>query len=180
MDLDVQAILTTARLMAIKRFGHLPDALERIADVESFAWEMSLTASEDAKPGSIGRFACRRVAIRRQFAESVRCLETIPKDKRACRHEFRRVLFDARGYASKRGNPAEIAAFRIDFPAWLASLKPQQQQVAKMLLVAWRTRSNRQTRAKFRPELPRNLPIPQAAASYAGGRPSSAAISSRV
>ena len=138
MDLNVQAILETSRLMAIKRFGNLPDAAERIADVESVAWEMSLTAPEDAKPGTIGRYACRRVATRRQFRESMRCLETIPKERRACRHEFRRVPFDPKQFASLRDNPAETAIFRIDYPAWLDSLTDQQRQVAQWLAVGER------------------------------------------
>ena len=139
MDLNVQAILQTAKRLAKFRFRNYRNKAELVADVQSTAWELSLTAGPNATVGTICRFACRRVAIRRQFHESQRDLSAIPKDKRASRAMVRRVWFDLRNFIDLRMDPAEIAAFRIDCPAWLASLTPLKRQAAEMLAVGERT-----------------------------------------
>jgi len=135
MDVNVEVLRKMAGKWANKRFGHLPDRKDWFADVESVAWELAILAPENTSYGAIIRFAAMRVATRRQFSEKASCLETIPKEKRASRNEFRRVTFDPKVFASMRDNPAEIAIFRIDFPAWLESLKPKHRQVAEMLLI---------------------------------------------
>ena len=135
MDVNVQALLSVARKWAIKRFAGEPNLDERIGDVQDTAWELSLTAPPTASLSQIVQFAARRVAIRRQFQESARSVDTIPKGKRASRNMFRRVPFDPKLFASMRDNPAEIASFRIDYPKWLAGLSPLKRQAVAMLAV---------------------------------------------
>ena len=139
MDLNVQAILAAAKRLAKFRFRNYPNKAELVADVQSTAWELSLTAGPNATVNTLANFACRRVSIRRQFSESQRDLTAIPKDKRASRAMFRKVFFDIRAFIDSRNDPAEIAAFRIDCPAWLASLSPLKRQAAEMLAVGERT-----------------------------------------
>jgi hypothetical protein len=135
MDINVQDLLETAGKIAGKEFHGHPDVYDMVTDVQHLAWEFSLTAGDRATIKSLIGYAIRRVLVRRQFKESARCLETIPKQKSAKRHEFRRVAFDLRAVANDRDNPAEIAALRIDFPAWLQSLPPWKREVAKRLAV---------------------------------------------
>ena len=135
MDVNVQALLKVARHWAIKRFGNEPNLEERIADVQDVAWELSLTAPENATLSQIVQFAARRVATRRQFRESIRSVDTLPKGKQASRNLFRRVPFDPKLFASLRDNPAEVATFQIDYPAWIATLTPLKRQALEMLAV---------------------------------------------
>lgn len=139
MEINLQDLLETAGKLAGKHFRGEPDVYERVADVQSTAWELSLKASDKATVNTLCKYALRRVLVRRQFAESVRCLETIPKEKRANRNQFRRVAFDPKCFASMRDNPAELASFRIDLPAWLASLTPQKRDAARLLAAGERT-----------------------------------------
>ncbi len=138
MEIDVKELLKVATEVAKFHFRKYPDVEERIEDVKSTAWELSLTAGDKATINTLCQYAARRVMIRRQFQESKRDLLAIPSKKRASRNQFRRVAFTVTGLASQRDNPAEAAIFRIDFPVWFENLSPLKRTALKLMGVGER------------------------------------------
>jgi len=139
MDRNVESLLALARKRARMAFCRCHDREDRIDDAVSTTWELALRAPERAKDEQIVKFAICRVWIRRQFRESARDLMTLPKGKRASRNQFRPVAFYPDDLAGKQADPAEIAALRIDYPAWLRGLSILKRKAAKMLAVGERT-----------------------------------------
>ena len=67
MEIDVKELLKVATEVAKFHFRKYPDVEERIEDVKSTAWELSLTAGDKATINTLCQYAARRVMIRRQF-----------------------------------------------------------------------------------------------------------------
>ena len=138
MSRDNESLFLSARKFVSKFCRRSPDREQLMADIASTAWEIGLRAPQTVTNTALIWFAARRVSSNRQFRESIRCIQTIPKDKRASRHEFRRVAFRVDQFASG-SDPVESAIFRIDVPVWLKSLPAMKRKVATMLAVGEKT-----------------------------------------
>lgn len=123
-------VLPVVKLWAAKRFAGHVHREERILDSLSVAWEIWQKAPEDATPSTIARFAVLTAGAQRHVNRSMRSLDS---HKRMQRTETARDYeFDVNQLGNDRDDPAEIAAFRIDFSQWLASLKERDRTIAEM------------------------------------------------
>jgi DNA-directed RNA polymerase specialized sigma24 family protein len=128
---DLDELLTIARRVATRRFGHLPDRESLIYDVQSTAWE---NAKEDGGRHTLKsyvRFAVRDVRNRRHFRELTRSVDS-PKPVRGQTPRPKRMARDV-GELFHDETPARIAEFKIDYEEWFASLTEKQKQFAVLL-----------------------------------------------
>lgn len=109
---------------AKQTFSRTTDRESKVCDAVSVAWELFLQAP-DAPPWSIALYAIRRVKVGRQFRQSVRSID----GKQVCGVEKPTRLdgFDPVELAWIGDNPAELAALRIDFPPFVASLSTRHR-----------------------------------------------------
>jgi hypothetical protein len=128
-----------ARYIGLRTFRGHWDRKTLLNDCESVAWELEATAPPHVTPGSIAWMAVRRVRIGRQHKESVRSITTSRYDKRSKRpRNLRQIRMELKDLQS-RDNPAEVAAFWIDYQAWLARWDKRRRAIAETLAVGGRT-----------------------------------------
>jgi hypothetical protein len=97
-----------------------------------------------AYPTSLAGFAVRQTCDGRRIGCRRNVKDALSDDAKR-RKNFRVIGLDdqvrgACGWQTivledKRASPAEIAAFRVDFPAWLVRLRPRQRAVALLLAI---------------------------------------------
>ena len=125
----VQVILELTKGLAWRRFGRQPNAEEMVQDAMSVAWEFAQLGK--GTPWTVVTFAIRRVASGGQFSRSVQSVDHRQPHPTRRRRDF----FDEAKLGSNGANPAEVAAFRIDFQDWWATLTRRQQEVVSTLAV---------------------------------------------
>jgi hypothetical protein len=138
-------------------FRHLRSAdrkEEYIAEMVALAWRWHLRLAQRGKdaaqfPTAIAKFAARAVASGRKLAGMDRTIDALsPLAQR--RHSFavgklpdysaldgsplEQALHD-----STRSRPADLAAFRLDLPCWLATLGARDRRIALDLALGYRT-----------------------------------------
>lgn len=134
-------VLPVVRKWAAKRFARDRDCETKCLDAESVAWEF-FQANPAAKPTGITWYALRRVSVDRQFRQSERSIDG-PNPRRKVRPG--RETIDLEAISRPGDNPAEIAAFRIDFPEWLSQLTDRQLAMLEALALGERTRTVAET-----------------------------------
>lgn len=127
-------VLLCARRYARAVFRGHADVDDLICDVQSVAWELAKAAGMRHQPMAYVRFAVRRVKERRQFRESVRSIDSFVAVRPCTAKAERDDGFDVAEFFD-HADPADIAAFRIDFTAWLDSLPLRHRMVAELLAV---------------------------------------------
>lgn len=131
-------VLPVVQKLAQQRFARRPDRDERTVDAVSLSWEASQDAPPQATPATIAYYAVRRADCGRQFAESIRSIDG-PASRDCEKPE--RVEYDTMRVIARSGDPAEIAAFRLDFAAWLATLSDRQRTLVVELASGERPRT---------------------------------------
>ncbi len=114
-----------------RRLARHPDRDAKIGDALSVAWEMHRRAPSDVKPSSIAYYALKSVLSNRHNRESVRSLLN-PETRKA---KAIRSPVDVAFVSRVGGDPAKIAAFRIDFEQWLESLNSRQREIVELLIL---------------------------------------------
>lgn len=131
----MERALQKTRSAACRAFRNFPDREDRIADAISIAWQFALTAGPDATPGSIRRYAIRRVRCG-TFRGSERSIEHQHPRRR---QPARRSAFAIEDFASVGDDPAVLTQVKLDFVAWFATLTPFKRAVARRLAAGFRT-----------------------------------------
>lgn len=122
-----------ARCLAARRFkGHwdLPAILN---DAESVAFELETTAPVHAKSSSIGYMAVKRIAIGRQFNQSVRSITTRKIDRRCQRPDFRQVQIKLKDLIDPGAPPSEAVPGWLDYQDWLSRHDARRRGIAEAL-----------------------------------------------
>ncbi len=127
-------ILPVVSELAARVFARHPNREELVADAVSVAWEGSETAPDHATAGTIGWYAVRHVRGRGQFARTRRSIDSPHRTDGIVREAF-----DPNDLTGRRDDPADLAAFRLDYEAWQATLNEWQRRVANMLAAGTRT-----------------------------------------
>lgn len=109
------------------------DDPDDIADFNSVTWEFAQTGR--GTPATVTGFAVLRVRSRRHFSELKRSI-TCPRGK--ADKPSREVVIDFAAFATG-DDPAENAAFRIDYAEWRDSLTENQRQMLDHLASGWKT-----------------------------------------
>lgn len=117
-------ILPVVKRRARRIFAMRAERADRIADAISLAWEGFIAAPDKATASSLSYYACSQVIMRRQFKESQRSA-TGPNQQRKPKPE--RLETGLNGMVTELENPAEIAALRIDFAAWVETLTEREK-----------------------------------------------------
>ena len=109
-------------------------AAENVAEAIALAWEGFLPCHAAGKPvtaKNLAWYACKRVRSGRRLASP-------PGRSVTGTHARQRgiVQVDLDDYFDRRATPAEMAAFRIDVPAFLESLSSALRRTAEALIEA--------------------------------------------
>lgn len=128
MNASIEDTLDAAERYARNKFAGRWDADEKVADAMSVAWEFAMKYGERAWPERLAALAVRRVSQNRQFRIDTR---TVDAPNRAPR--TRDLDFDLNDLFSIDDNPADVAAFRIDFADWFASLSETKRSICETL-----------------------------------------------
>lgn len=118
----VPAVTSRARLV----FCGKQNYQDLLNDALSLAWEAIQTAPLQVRPKSIAYYSCVGAMSGRQFSRSERSLDG-PNLKRKFK-PFRDTtvkLFELP--SGKKDSPAELAAVRVDFGAWLQTLTTREK-----------------------------------------------------
>jgi DNA-binding NarL/FixJ family response regulator len=126
----IEEALEVAEQFAKRTFAGSPDFDEKVSDVVSVTWEAHVRYGHRVAKEQLARFAIKRVRAKRQFPERSRSLDARSLYKKGAK---RRSDFDVFEIAAVAANPAEVAAFRIDFKAWLKTLTAKGRGIAKAL-----------------------------------------------
>ncbi len=124
-----------ARSIALRTFRGNPGLNTLLCDAESVAFELELSARPNVTAASIAFMAVRRVRVGRQFKESIRSLNTGRFERRSKRPKFTQIDICLTSLAAPDHNPADVAAFKIDFAQWLATWKGKKRAVLVALAV---------------------------------------------
>lgn len=128
-------VLPVVRVWAAKRFARHRDREAKLFDAESVAWEFH-QAAPAAPPKAIAWYTLKRVASERHFHQSARSIDG-PNPRKRSKPERGSVTLNE---ISRPGDdPAEIAAFRCDFTAWVKQLNDRDRKVAESLSQGNRT-----------------------------------------
>lgn len=128
--------LPLVRELAERKFAKRPDRDEWVCDAIRISWEFAQTAGPNAVPQSIAFYALERVQSTRRFSESKRSID----GPYLVHREIRREHLNLDDCLIREGdNPAEIAAFRLDFIAWFDTLNVKQRQILECLAQGDRT-----------------------------------------
>ena len=139
MAVDLEKARRMARSIAIRRFANHWDRETILGDVDSTVFELSLTAPPRATAGTVAHLSVRRVAIGRHFRPSIRSIGKGWQDKRAKRPKYVQLHVDLTDLAAPDHNPADVAAFRIDFAEWLATWQGMKRAILEALAVGDKT-----------------------------------------
>lgn len=128
--------MQVAAKLARKRFRGYPDQAERVADSQSTAWELALTAGPGATPGTVAKYAVRRVVVGRQLPESARSVTGPNPNGKA---KPKRSDFNPERVADRQGSPGTWVPFALDYEAWRGRLPDRKRAVADALALGDRT-----------------------------------------
>lgn len=128
-------VLPVVKSWASRAFMGDNDRETKLNDAASIAWEIFLTAPNDAPPQAIATFAIRRIRANRVFCESVRSLSSPTRRPTKAVAE----TFDVADVWRVGSDPARIAGFRIDFRQWFQRLKPRSQQIVELMVTGHTT-----------------------------------------
>lgn len=120
-------------------FSHPDDQL----DLVSVAWE--LAQSEEGNPGSIVKFARRRVRSKRHLFESARSI-TSDQPTRGVMLRDKWTGFSVEFVPDHRDDPVEFVIAKISWVEWLSTLTKRQRQMATRMRKGW---SNAQLQSLF-------------------------------
>lgn len=123
-------VLPVVRTWGAKRFARHRDMEAMLLDAESYAWEFH-HASPASPPKAIAWYAIKRVASTQRCQRSTRSI-----DRRA---EPDRDTVSLDEISRPGDDPAEIAAFRCDFPEWIQLLSERKRAIAEALAQGDRT-----------------------------------------
>lgn len=132
----VQEILPRVEWRARHHFAQVPQPKrdEMVLDVTELAWKAYATnphARERANVWKLASYCCYQVAVGRSIAGwKGRSFDGVGAQQKGIRR------WDLADYVSERDNPADIVAFRLDVPAWLATLEGELKRTAEALLGA--------------------------------------------
>jgi len=107
-----------ARFIGRKRLRKTWELRELLADCESTAFELELTAPPHVTPASIAWRAVQRVRCGRQHRESIRSITTGRHDRRSKRPVLRQVHIRLTDLATTRDSPSEVMPGLMDFEVW--------------------------------------------------------------
>lgn len=122
-------VLPVVQAWASRSLSSDSDRDAKVNDAVSIAWEIFQTSPDEATPSTIARYAVKRVRSDRTFSESVRSVSS-PK-RRLGKPE--RCTFDVQAIWRVGDNPARIVGFRLDYHAWLDTLRPASRVIAELL-----------------------------------------------
>lgn len=142
-------LLPAIRRCAVQAYGHLPRQVrdDRVNDViantlVAFRRLVDQGREDLAYPTVLARFAIAQVNAGRSVGTSANSKDVLSRGARL-RHGIAVDRLDVQDdrtgswreavVEDHRSCPAEIAAFRIDFPAWLQSLSRQERRIALKL-----------------------------------------------
>lgn len=128
--------MEVARKIARFKFRKDPDSAAKVEDAVSVAWETSQTPPPNSTPGTVARYAVQRVACGRQFDRTVKSIDGPPSEYL---DKPERTGFQPDEISRDGDDPAEIAAFQIDFDAFLKTLTRQQKKILMALAMGDRT-----------------------------------------
>ena len=129
-----------ARSLAIRRFHGHWDLQTLLNDVLSTVFEVEAISPPKATAGTIAYFCVRRVAIGRHFRPSIRSIGKGWQDKRAKRPKYVQLHIDLTELAaSPNYNPADVAAFKMDFAQWLNTWTGKKRAILEALAVGDKT-----------------------------------------
>lgn len=122
-----------ARMMAVQsgRIRHEHD----LKDIEHLAWEVA--QDRRGNPWMVAEYAFRKWKDFRHLKESNRSVMS-PKRQRGFKRNDQKpkrlTVRIALEFADSGEDPAELAAFNIDFDEWLKRLKKRERKLVKTLL----------------------------------------------
>jgi len=108
------------------RAEKLAEALQEARGLAWWSWLSSANARKH--PQALAVFSCRRVASGRKLVSPRGC--NLEGNGHA--RDIGRVSL--RDFVSYRDNPADVAAFSLDVPAWLATLPTRYRAIADLLI----------------------------------------------
>jgi len=128
--MNVLSTLAEQSMQAAERYAKIWGLDDhQIQDAISIAWEFAQRGQ--GTPKRIAIYAVKRVYSGGQFGRGSRYIGS-PTD-RPGQNKPKRVALDVDAIARFGGNPSVIAAFRIDFAAWLDSLPERLRAIAESL-----------------------------------------------
>lgn len=130
-------MLPAIRAIAKARFRGNRDREDKVAEVVDIAWQQLLRciANQNRRytANTLAVFACRRVACGRTLCSGKQTANTAGINPGSKAPELHRVHFaDAIDY--RHDAPFDVAAYRIDFPAWVRSLSRSLRRTLRALL----------------------------------------------
>lgn len=130
-----QNVFPVVSVLLKRRLASDPDKENKLVDALSVAWEIFRTAPCSVSPKSIAYYALKSVHSNRQHCESSRSLLS-PK----CRDtKPTRSMIDVAVVSRVGGDPAKVAAFRIDFDQWRTRLTSKQRHIVELLIQGYTT-----------------------------------------
>jgi len=126
------------RDVARARFADHPDRQDKVAEVRGICWEQYLRCLANNNnrytPYTLAYFACRRAACGRTLCSGKRTANTAGINPGYKSPTLHKVHFaDAIDY--RHNAPFDVAAYRIDFPAWVRTLS---RSLRRTLLALWK------------------------------------------
>jgi hypothetical protein len=134
-----EVVRKIARSLGYRRFKRRWDLVPLLNDCEAVGWELEATAPPHVTPASIAMMAVRRVAIGRQFKQSIRSVNAGRTDRRSKRPKFRQVHVDLRDVAAVDAPPSETVPGWLDYQTWLANYDNRKRDIAEALAVGGKT-----------------------------------------
>lgn len=117
----VQAVKRRARTV----FAFMRNRSELVNDAISEAWAADTTAPLQATDKSLAYYACKRALNGRQFRQSIRSIDG-PNERRVKKPDRETVPMGL-VLTGKKDDPAEVAAVRIDFGGFMATLTEREK-----------------------------------------------------
>jgi hypothetical protein len=129
------AMLPTIRKVARARFRAYRDAEDKIAEAEALAWKGYLACLRNGNrrftAGTLANYACRQVRDGRRVARfKSRSVHGRPAREKGARRVTLRDFIDP------RQDPGTIVRFKLDVPAWLATLPKALKRTVDAILSA--------------------------------------------
>ena len=143
------SMLPTIRQNAVRRFRHRPpeECEDLVAEAVALAFVMFVRLVERGKPElcygtPLADYACRQVAVGRRLGSPLNVNDISSGYcqqrkgvflQRLDRYEVQDDKWKEIVVEDRQATPADIAATRIDFAAWLETLPKRQRQIAETL-----------------------------------------------
>lgn len=127
---DVVPVVVKA---AKREFGGYRDRETLVNDCLSLAWEW-WKRNPTAPASGLARYAIRRVRAGEHFTRSWKSIDT-PANSRVLRSKPQRVPADVLDYVRVGDDPADIAALRIDWPAFVRTLRRPMRRILRAFML---------------------------------------------